>query len=525
MNSNKMSIIEDLCAYFKSALIIDETLKLPHELIEYIFLCLPLSSIINMRQVSKLWSKISCSDHIWRHHLHITFRNKIKPNHHELLFKKYYEDSRGLDPKSLIRWGIKAKCTVFVLNLYKRYSHEQLQWTSRERNSSLIYLAAVRGLTEIIKFFLDFDIYKADEILEGDSSPLYVACQENHVDTVKVLVKYGANTEFKFREGFSPLYVACQRGNVKVVEFLISAGADVNSQCIHGSTPLYIAAQEGRTNVIDLLLKASAIKSLTFRRGFTPLYVASRNGHYEAAKRLIEDDDNLNARDGDGSCPVYVAAQNNHHSVLKLLLDSGAHPDFYFLGGYSPLYVASQNGHDKCVEELCKTNRVNINKRAPNGSAPLYIACQNGYFKVVEILLNYGADINLTSSEFCPLYISIHKGYNDIINILLSRSDINVNFISDAQPSIFYAAYKNERLDIVELLISKGAVVENNLLYAAIEEDFNVNIIVQLMKKFSYMLFEGQITPCELIYKSNNTILKTALTNFLKENYSSGNIR
>jgi serine/threonine-protein phosphatase 6 regulatory ankyrin repeat subunit B len=525
-NLNKMFGIYSYFQLLSNTISKEVISDLPVEMIEVIFLYLTPQSIISMRKVSKKYLSISVSDHIWKYHFNTIFSNKSKPGQYEILFKKYYRESRKLSiPRDKFYWGIKHNCFPFVVNLFSKHSQNTLKWSPQNKVSSHIYKAVLHGVNEIINFLLVNGYSNANDTLEGDSSPLYLACQENHLEIVKTLIKNGANIEFSFREGFTPLYVACQTGNLDIIKYLIEHGAYINSQCINGSTPLYIASQEGKTEVVELLLTSGANKSLFFKKGFTPLYVASRNGHDKTVLKLIEDGYNVDITDDDGATSIYVASQNGHHEVVKLLIDNGANPEVGFLGGYSSLYVASQNGHDKVVIELIKSPITRINHCAPNGSHPLYIACQNGCTEVVRILLEHDTNCNTNMSNgYFPLYVAVYKGFYDIVDLLLTKSNIDINFCSHDQHSVLWIACIDNKLDIAKLLISKGAmassIISNNttILHVVIDLEYD-DIVLLLATTFPHLLFEkdhNDATPLQLAYKNKNKKIIEILETYLK---------
>lgn len=494
------------------------------ELIMEIFLRLPLTcrSLLNCRQVSKNWFELSNDKMIWDYLFNFTF-GKLRKNNElwtESIYKAYHLDTINLNPNELLRFSIKNNCIGLANSLIVKHKEQPIKSSNRESNH--IYLASVRGLTEIVESLITNNYYKPDDTLDGDSTSLYIACQENYLDTVKVLIKHKANIEFSFREGFTPLYVACQRGNIDIVKYLIDCGANVNAACNQGSTPLYIASQEGRTDVIHLLCTRGANVEAKFRRGFTPLYVACRNGHFNAVTKLISFGVNVNACDDDGSTPIYVACQNGYHEIVKLLIEVKASPNITFLGGYTPLYVACQNGHHESALQLLQGGKVRIDVVATNRASSLYIACQNGYHKVVSYLLDYNADATITPSGFSPLYIAVHKRHFEIVKELLTRSNVDINYSSDVQPHVLYAACRDNLLDIANLLMSHRANIDNvkftdynqNLLHMAFEEHFSEQIIFWLLDTFPQLLFERNkdgITPIDMAnnYKNDNVLMKT----------------
>lgn len=57
-------------------------------------------------------------------------------------------------------------------------------------------------------------------------SPLFIACEEGHQDTVKLLLEKGAKINLCNDSGVSPLYIASQDGHQDTVRMLLLNGAD-----------------------------------------------------------------------------------------------------------------------------------------------------------------------------------------------------------------------------------------------------------------------------------------------------------
>lgn len=93
---------------------------------------------------------------------------------------------------------------------------------------------------------------------------------------------------------------------------------------------------------------------------------------------------------------VWESAFEGDIKRLNSLLNRGA--DVNFTKGFlsaSPLYAATQNWNTRCVEALLKAG-ADVNEPTINGATPLFIAAQKGYENILKILLAHHADINVT---------------------------------------------------------------------------------------------------------------------------------
>ena len=121
-------------------------------------------------------------------------------------------------------------------------------------------------------------------ITEENQAAFMAACKNGDCETVKLLIgKNGVdiNKEDDFQE--TPLYIACENGHLEVVKLLIKNGADINKADENQATPLYIVCQNGHLGVVKLLLKNN--ETATPRR--TLLEMSCRKKNIEIARFLL----------------------------------------------------------------------------------------------------------------------------------------------------------------------------------------------------------------------------------------------
>ncbi|EKX38332.1 hypothetical protein GUITHDRAFT_54093, partial [Guillardia theta CCMP2712] len=72
-------------------------------------------------------------------------------------------------------------------------------------------------------------------------------------DTVKMLIRQGADLNETDYDKRTVLHMACAEGNYKIVEMLLNYGADKNCKDRWGNTPLQEAINNKHATVISLL--------------------------------------------------------------------------------------------------------------------------------------------------------------------------------------------------------------------------------------------------------------------------------
>lgn len=116
---------------------------------------------------------------------------------------------------------------------------------------------------------------------------LHEAAITGNVEAVREHIKAGSNLDEKEPTGgSSPLITAIVFGKTEVAKLLIKAGADVNFRNNEASSPLHTAAFFCRIELIDMLLEHGADKTLKNKYGHTAF--ESVSGPYSDVKGLYE---------------------------------------------------------------------------------------------------------------------------------------------------------------------------------------------------------------------------------------------
>ena len=180
---------------------------------------------------------------------------------------------------------------------------------------------------------------------------------------------------FKKTSGCTPLYIASQNGHTDTVALLLKANANPNLQekADSGCTPLYIASQNGHTDTVSLLLKANANPNLQADSGCTPLYVASHNGHTDTVALLLKANANPNLQENDGCTPLYIANRHGHTDIANLLLNAGADPNYHL----KSLFTVNPKGHSDALTLFQRANP-NLYFQRHVGKTPFYSASEIG---------------------------------------------------------------------------------------------------------------------------------------------------
>ena len=155
---------------------------------------------------------------------------------------------------------------------------------------------------------------------------------------------------------------------------------------------------------------------------------------------------------------VNAVAEQDAQTV-PALLESGVNVNTPQADGATALLWAA-HWNDLETAELLLRAGANVNAANDYGVTPLALACENVSAPMVEKLLKAGADPNAAqSSGLTPLMIAARTGKASVVKALLAHG-ANVNAtVSKTHHSALMWAAAEERLDIAQMLIGKGADV------------------------------------------------------------------
>jgi ankyrin repeat protein len=158
---------------------------------------------------------------------------------------------------------------------------------------------AAHGNTAAVKGWLekgvDVNMRGADQ-----NTPIMEAAFAGHIDTVKLLLDYGADLSAKKKDGetvttlgaghkdiadlcksVTILVEAASKGDAKAVKDAIDKGTPVNGLDVHGQSALTEASWNGKTEVVKLLLEKGANPNIKKADGQTPLSLATSQKHQD----------------------------------------------------------------------------------------------------------------------------------------------------------------------------------------------------------------------------------------------------
>ncbi|OJJ22325.1 hypothetical protein BKI52_06480 [marine bacterium AO1-C] len=155
-------------------------------------------------------------------------------------------------------------------------------------NDRVLFDAAMRGYNKTINYLLDKGakinaVYSDRSIfMSSKITPIYYAIGWRKFNTVKLLIKRGANVQKMKDARISPLHLAARLNEFYAVNELLKSGADKNVKDNKGQTPLDIAINKESAESIRLLQG----KSLTAKQRKMLRYISGDVEGFERVKIL-----------------------------------------------------------------------------------------------------------------------------------------------------------------------------------------------------------------------------------------------
>jgi ankyrin repeat protein len=239
--------------------------------------------------------------------------------------------------------------------------------------------------------------------------------------------------------------------------------ADVNT-IYEGNTPLISAAIHGLESVTEILLRTPGI-SVNFRnkKGQTALWHAASQGHVAIVEQLLaRKDTQIDCSDEVyGQTPLAAGALNGHRDIIKCLLRTGrVDINKGDLHNMTPIFHALRSKDEGITNTLLSEKTINLACRDRRRRTPLNYAASLGELCMVKMLLDAGADVDVTDEqEEMPLHKAIASGHLAMVEVLLEaliRTWPPPGFerSPEAAESLCFAAARGQT-EAVQLLIGR----------------------------------------------------------------------
>ncbi|KAL4884606.1 ankyrin repeat-containing domain protein [Aspergillus karnatakaensis] len=199
-------------------------------------------------------------------------------------------------------------------------------------------------------------------------------------------------------DGVTGLHVAAYFGLIEQIRELIEEEGNPNIADGHGKTALHWALRNGQQEVVKLLLNLGLDANALDAQLDSPLHYCARQGCTSLVKLLVDSGSQLESRNSASESPLLVAARSLNLAALEGLLSNGADVRASDNMDRNALHLAIMaSGPDQVdIVKLLLLNDVDFCLCDKDNMTPLHYVVAQGHTKLLDILLEAGADINIT---------------------------------------------------------------------------------------------------------------------------------
>jgi cytohesin len=362
-----------------------------------------------------------------------------------------------------------------------------------DENWTALDAAAWRNNTYVLKKLLAL---KADpNVVRGLGwRAIHSALWAGSDDAVKLLLEYEENSDAA---------VLAALGKPEALK--APALPDAFNQSV-GPHPAWWAARCGQLELLkEYVKKDRNLLAAKNCRQYNLLQVAAEAGRVEVVKWLIAQGMDVSAGGAlnsylswcDGCTAMHLAATTGQMKMIEELLSMGVEVDAATSGGkygdgdYTPLGCAAENGKLAAVKLLIERGAtVDANC---DGGTPLGKAAAGGHMDVVKHLIKVAAKVDGSPGYNSPLARAIRGRHKKTINYLLAQG-ADVNSVDGNGTGAMSAAVGNGDIEMVKLLLSKGAKVEDSSQHS----DYMETALGQGNSQLAWLLIEHGWRPRDL---------------------------
>lgn len=262
--------------------------------------------------------------------------------------------------------------------------------------------------------------YDGSGIGPEGSTLLHEAAKRGATESAELLVSRGVKIDVTNRWGHTPLYDACAEGRVETVRWLLENKADPRGPRRDAWGPM-AAAAAGVTadpGVVGRSARYQAIIRMLEHAGAEiDLFAAIACDDVAAAARILKDSPQVATNPGWPGPALHRAVELNRITIVKLLLDAGCDPNirdekrFPSFENRTALHAAASWGRVELAKLLIRRG-ADVNAKGRQGATPLHDAAWMNQVDVIRALVRLGADVNARDDKGeTPLDLAL-RGYD-----------------------------------------------------------------------------------------------------------------
>ncbi|MEE6458264.1 hypothetical protein FKM82_000241 [Ascaphus truei] len=330
--------------------------------------------------------------------------------------------------------------------------------SAEEIDLTVVYQAAANGDVNTLTAVIREDPSILEYCDNEGCTPLMHAVSGRQVDTVKLLLKMGANINTQDACGRTSLSLATYLGWLEGCVSLLRNGAKQNIPDKNGRLPLHAATAEADVRLLAVLLQQSTLNEINHQdnEGMTSLHWAAFHNRPQHAQTLLQKGADPTQVDKDFKTTLHWAVQSGNRMLCSIILDhhqGQSTINYDDENGKTCMHIAAAAGYSDIIYELARVPECNLQALDVDDRTPLHWAAAAGKEDCVQTLLKLGVDITPRDiNENTPLTYAMYCGHAECIK-LLSQENRPDPLQPFASPSI-KVMRKEGRLTVLNQIFS-----------------------------------------------------------------------
>ncbi|XP_030323688.1 ankyrin repeat domain-containing protein 55 isoform X2 [Calypte anna] len=299
---------------------------------------------------------------------------------------------------------------------------------AEEIDLTVVYQAAASGDVNTLTAAIREDPSILECCDSEGCTPLMHAVSGRQVDTVKLLLKMGANINTQDSCGRTSLSLATYLGWLEGCVSLLRNGAKQNIPDKNGRLPLHAATAEPDVRLLNVLLQQSNLSEINHQdnEGMTSLHWAAFHNRPQHTQTLLHKGADLTLVDKDLKTALHWAVQSGNRILCSIILNHYQGPSIINYddeSGKTCMHIAAAAGYSDIISELAKVPECNLQALDVDDRTPLHWAAAAGKADCVQALLELGIDSSPRDiNENTPLTYAMYCGHTGCVKLLSRES-------------------------------------------------------------------------------------------------------
>lgn len=234
-----------------------------------------------------------------------------------------------------------------------------------DQGNYLIHFAIMINSKDIVKKLIEYG--SRLDILDTDGYTIfYYPIKLNYIEILKILIEYNKKiigislVNIRDSRGSVPIFYAIKYKNIHALQLLLKNGADPNYKNNENVTALHMAVLKKDVNIVKTLLEHTKNIDAITKNGSTPLHLACNFQLVEIATVLLEKGANPNINEMEYDFyPIFYAVIQNNFELTKMLIDYKTNPNHQDYLGNTFIHYAIINNHIKILDYVMEKYDIN----------------------------------------------------------------------------------------------------------------------------------------------------------------------